>query len=194
MGNMKKNGTKDFSIIDAFTSVKNSMQYVECNYCGHLSKDNEDALNHFDSVHSDIRDKNFPQKKLDEKTGKCWLVPKEETIEHSIFAINAVDYYIHFYGFCMYDSVALTPEEKKLLYLDQKTSLWKFDRHSSSLQNLAKPIYTKKRKKKYVYSYNVGQAKIEDLKKKLKEAHKIGDDDIIIKPNKKGNFAVFYYR
>jgi hypothetical protein len=191
MGIMKKQGTKDFPIIDAFTIIKGNTQFIECNYCGHLSKNNESAVDHFDSMHPNIRDTNFPKKKVDEVTGNFWLVPKEDTIEHKIFDVSAIDYYIHFYGFCMYDRIPLTATDQKQVQHNSK----QVDIHKDiSLKNFSKPIYTKKRKKKHIYSYNVGKAKIEEIKKKLKEQYKISDDDIIMKVNKKGNFAVFYYR
>lgn len=195
MGTIRKQGTKEFPIIDAFTIDKDNVQYIACNYCSHLSKDNEEAIDHFDDVHTDIKDKYFPQKKLDEKTGRYWLVPKYDTIEHVIFDVSVVDYYIHFYGFCIYDRELLTSDEQKYARHDSQTLLWNYGKKTVvQPQNIAKAVRIKKRKRKYVYSYNVGKAKSDEVKKALKEKYQIEEEDIIMKQNKKGNFAIFYYR
>jgi hypothetical protein len=115
---MKKQGTKEFSIIDAFSILKNNKFLIECNYCDFFADDEEQALQHYDDCHKDIRDKSYPRTYLDKFSGKKWFIPKFETIEHSKYMLDDIHFYLKFYGSCLYEEQSLTSSELKNVHMN----------------------------------------------------------------------------
>jgi hypothetical protein len=121
---MKRQGTEEFKIIDAFSGIKENKFIIECNYCENIAENEEQALQHYDDCHKDIRDKSYPKPYLDKHSGKQWFVPKFETIEHNKYMLNDIDFYIKFYGSCSYQEVSLTKVELKNVHQNPATGLY----------------------------------------------------------------------
>lgn len=243
---MKRQGPKDFATVDAFSVIKENKFLIECNYCDFFSEDEEQALQHYDDTHKELRDKSYPKTYLDKFTGKKWFVPKLETIEHNKYMIDDVHFYLKFYGSCTYDEQMLSSAELKNVRMNTTTNhyyykeddMWDIGSQqkqknakkqpkepqnveqkkpvqpvpppvpSTTLEEILKRLDSLEqrinrmssqpksafspRKEWRIYSLNVGESKVENSKKILKDRYNITDDFIRVKKNSFGNFSIHY--
>ena len=182
---MRINGTPEFPIIDAYTEIIDDTLCLICNHCDFQTSLSEEKMQeHYETVHRDLCENTFPKKKLN-KNGSAWIVPKLETITWRKLENSPEEYVLKFNDSYCTEEIPLIEEEKKQMQNAQKIPI-----SISKTKSFAKTV----KRKKQVYSYNVGLAKVEDAKKKIMEANDIPVENIIVKQNKKGNYAIFYVK
>jgi hypothetical protein len=195
----KRLGIPEFPIIDAFSSYVDNVVVVECNYCDNYAVDDTEAEKHFCESHRDIYDDTYPKKHLDDKTGKLWFIPRMETVQHDIRELTDGTSVVKFNGLCSYDTQPLNDIELKAvqkqpdgtyIYKEELLLPKEFPKLPKSPRAVKDP---KSDKIKHVYSYNVGAAKVVEVKKKLVEQG-VQEKDIYTKENKKGNYYVYYFK
>lgn len=189
---MNLKGSDEFPIIDAYTTIIDDRLCLMCNHCDFYTDLSEEKMQqHYETDHGDLYEKTFPQKKLN-KNGTAWIIPKLETITWRKLENSPEEYVLKFNDSYCVEEVPITDEEKQQVKQQvqtvQKVPIKKIA--GSQPKHFAKSM----KKKKRVYSYNVGKAKVEDAKRKIMEANNIPVDDIIVKPNKLGNYAIFYLK
>lgn len=196
--NQKMKGLKDFPIIDAYTILSNNELVLECNHCDFTTPSDTEMENHYNRDHTDLRDATWPKKQLEPLHGKTWLIPIESTVEHAIHQINDYEYYIKFYGDCSREEQPLSPEELKHVTLDTSILRYIYKEHTEKSLPIPKKTSikpkSKSKKKKHVYSLNVGKAKLQSAKEKIIREYNVEEQDIITKENKNGNYAMFYMK
>lgn len=184
---MRIKGPSEFPIIDAYTEIIDNTLCLLCNHCDFQTSLSEEKMqDHYETDHKDLCENTFPKKKLN-KNGNAWIVPKLETITWRKLENDPdpEEYVLKFNDSYCTEEVPLTEEEKKQIQNAQKVP---------AISHQSKTIAKPSKRKKHVYSYNVGIAKVEDAKKKIMEANNIPVENIIVKQNKKGNYAIFYLK
>jgi hypothetical protein len=195
----KRTGPQEFPYIDAFSTIIDNSFAIECNYCPYCSPNETEAERHFIESHRVIFDENYPKKHLDEKTGKYWFIPNLESIEHGKYMLDDINFYMKFNSFCSYDKQPLSDIELQAVEKQPDgTYVYKEElllpKEFPKLPKQPKPTKDPKHDKiKHIYSYNVGAAKVTEVKQKLVEQG-VKESDIYTKENKKGNYFVYYYK